>query len=158
MPCEDISDILFQNRRSISLAVSRPPTVKPCASTIALTAPALDAVIPSNARRLSSRRRSSTPQVKAPWLPPPCNARLTVLVAGTSGTTLPLGFAARPDLAAAKKISGDQAKHDMLAEKQPMLEFTTPEHLGKLVLFLCSEGAETMTGAALSMDGGWVAQ
>jgi len=60
--------------------------------------------------------------------------------------------------AAAKKISGDQAKHDMLAEKQPMLEFTTPEHLGKLVEFLCGDGAATMTGAALSMDGGWVAQ
>ena len=60
--------------------------------------------------------------------------------------------------AAAKKISVEQAKHDMLAEKQPMLEFTTPEHLGQLVLFLSGDGAATMTGAALSMDGGWVAQ
>jgi 3-hydroxybutyrate dehydrogenase len=60
--------------------------------------------------------------------------------------------------AAAKKISGEQAKHDLLAEKQPMLEFTTPEKIGELVLFLCSEGASTMTGAALSIDGGWVAQ
>jgi 3-hydroxybutyrate dehydrogenase len=60
--------------------------------------------------------------------------------------------------AAEKKITVDKAKHDLLAEKQPMLEFTTPEHLGKLVLFLVSDGADTMTGAALSMDGGWVAQ
>jgi 3-hydroxybutyrate dehydrogenase len=60
--------------------------------------------------------------------------------------------------AAAKKITVEAAKHEMLAEKQPMLEFTTPEHLGQLVLFLASDGAATMTGAALSMDGGWVAQ
>ncbi|HEY1721759.1 MAG TPA: 3-hydroxybutyrate dehydrogenase [Magnetospirillaceae bacterium] len=60
--------------------------------------------------------------------------------------------------AAAKKISGDQARHDLLAEKQPMLDFTTPEKIGELVLFLCSDGASTMTGAALSIDGGWVAQ
>ena len=60
--------------------------------------------------------------------------------------------------AAAKKISGEQAKHDLLAEKQPMLEFTTPEKIGELVLFLCSDGASTMTGTALSIDGGWVAQ
>jgi 3-hydroxybutyrate dehydrogenase len=60
--------------------------------------------------------------------------------------------------AAEKKITVEQAKHDMLAEKQPMLEFTTPEHLGQLVLFLVGDGAATMTGAALSMDGGWVAQ
>ncbi len=42
--------------------------------------------------------------------------------------------------AAEKKIPVDKAKHDLLAEKQPMLEFTTPEHLGKLVLFLVSDG------------------
>ncbi len=46
----------------------------------------------------------------------------------------------------------------MLAEKQPMLAFTTPEKIGQFVAFLCSEAATTMTGAALSMDGGWVAQ
>jgi 3-hydroxybutyrate dehydrogenase len=45
----------------------------------------------------------------------------------------------------------------MLAEKQPMHQFTTPEGLGGLALFLCSEAARTMTGAAVSMDGGWTA-
>jgi 3-hydroxybutyrate dehydrogenase len=39
-----------------------------------------------------------------------------------------------------------------------MLEYTTPEKIGALVVFLCSEGASTITGAALSIDGGWVAQ
>jgi 3-hydroxybutyrate dehydrogenase len=60
--------------------------------------------------------------------------------------------------AAEKKIPVEQAKHDLLAEKQPMLDFTTPEKIGELVLFLCGDGASTMTGAALSIDGGWVAQ
>ena len=46
----------------------------------------------------------------------------------------------------------------LLSEKQPMLKFSTPEHLGGLVVFLCSDAAETMTGVAHSMDGGWVAQ
>ena len=80
MPCEVFSDMRFQNRRSESLAASRPPIVNPCASTTALTAPALDAVMPSKEMRSSSSRRSSTPQVKAPWLPPPWRPRLTVLV------------------------------------------------------------------------------
>ncbi len=46
----------------------------------------------------------------------------------------------------------------LLAEKQPLHAFTTPESLGALTVFLCSEAARTMTGAAVSMDGGWVAQ
>jgi len=52
----------------------------------------------------------------------------------------------------------EQAKKELLAEKQPMLRFTTPENLGALAAFLCSEAAATMTGEALPMDGGWVAQ
>ncbi len=47
--------------------------------------------------------------------------------------------------------------HDFLAEKQPMTKFTTPEQIGALAVFLCSEGAATITGAPLSIDGGWVA-
>ncbi len=46
---------------------------------------------------------------------------------------------------------------DLLAEKQPLRQFTTPEQLGALAVFLCSDAAATMTGAAVSMDGGWVA-
>jgi len=43
-------------------------------------------------------------------------------------------------------------------EKQPMLDYTTPEKIGALAAFLCGEAASTITGAALSIDGGWVAQ
>lgn len=46
----------------------------------------------------------------------------------------------------------------LLAEKQPMLAFTTPEKIGAFCVFLCSDAADTMTGGALSIDGGWVAQ
>ena len=52
----------------------------------------------------------------------------------------------------------ETVKRELLTEKQPMAEFTTPEGIGALALFLCGEGARTITGAALSIDGGWTAQ
>lgn len=52
----------------------------------------------------------------------------------------------------------DAVTNALLAEKQPLRQFTTPEQIGALAVFLCSEAAATMTGAAVSMDGGWVAQ
>ena len=51
-----------------------------------------------------------------------------------------------------------QAEHDLLAEKQPTERFTTVEQIGALAVFLCSEGAANMTGAAIPVDGGWTAQ
>jgi 3-hydroxybutyrate dehydrogenase len=51
-----------------------------------------------------------------------------------------------------------QESHDLIAEKQPMLKFSTPEQIGGLAVFLCSDAAATMTGVPLSIDGGWVAQ
>ena len=39
-----------------------------------------------------------------------------------------------------------------------MTQFSTPEQIGGLAVFLCSEVAPTITGAPLSIDGGWVAQ
>ena len=52
----------------------------------------------------------------------------------------------------------ETVKRELLSEKQPMAEFTTPEAIGAMVLYLCSDAARTVTGAALSIDGGWVAQ
>ncbi|HEY2620966.1 MAG TPA: 3-hydroxybutyrate dehydrogenase [Acetobacteraceae bacterium] len=52
----------------------------------------------------------------------------------------------------------EEQKHRFLTEKQAMAEFSTPEEIGALTVFLCSEGAKTITGAPLSIDGGWVAQ
>lgn len=57
-----------------------------------------------------------------------------------------------------ESISNDEAKKGLLSEKQPSGEFVTPEQLGALAVFLCSEGASQVRGAAWSMDGGWTAQ
>jgi len=60
--------------------------------------------------------------------------------------------------AAREKISVDQAKANLLSEKQPSHEFATPEQLGAMTVFLCSEAAAQIRGAALPVDGGWTAQ
>ena len=39
-----------------------------------------------------------------------------------------------------------------------MHQFTKPEQIGATAVFLCSDGAATITGSAISVDGGWVAQ
>ncbi|HFK7266786.1 3-hydroxybutyrate dehydrogenase [Enterobacter asburiae] len=58
----------------------------------------------------------------------------------------------------AEGVPPEQARDRLLAEKQPSGEFVTPEQLGELALFLCSEGAVNVRGVAWNMDGGWVAQ
>ncbi len=62
------------------------------------------------------------------------------------------------DRAAREKISVDQANHELLSEKQPSGEFATPEQIGALAAFLCSESAAQIRGAAVPIDGGWTAQ
>ena len=62
------------------------------------------------------------------------------------------------DRAARESISEQQARRDLLGEKQPSLEFATPEQIGALAVFLCSDGASEIRGAALPVDGGWLAQ
>jgi len=60
--------------------------------------------------------------------------------------------------AAAEGVDIEEAKRRLLGEKQPSLQFTTPEQLGELAVFLCSEAAANIRGAAINVDGGWVAQ
>ena len=60
--------------------------------------------------------------------------------------------------AAAQGISIDQAKRVLVSEKQPSGEFITPEQLGALAVFMCSDAATQVRGVAWNMDGGWVAQ
>lgn len=57
-----------------------------------------------------------------------------------------------------KRISLDAAKMKLLMEKQPSGEFVKPEDLGEFAVFLSSDSACQITGAALSMDGGWTAR
>jgi 3-hydroxybutyrate dehydrogenase len=60
--------------------------------------------------------------------------------------------------AAAQGISIEQAKRELVSEKQPSGEFITPEQLGALAVFMCSDAATQVRGVAWNMDGGWVAQ
>jgi 3-hydroxybutyrate dehydrogenase len=60
--------------------------------------------------------------------------------------------------ATANDMDIEEAAYDLLAEKQPSKHFVTPEQIGEIAVFLCSEAASQITGAALSVDGGWTAQ
>lgn len=57
-----------------------------------------------------------------------------------------------------QKISYDEASRALLSEKQPSQRFVNPEEIGELAVFLCSSGGNSITGTALSVDGGWTAQ
>jgi 3-hydroxybutyrate dehydrogenase len=59
------------------------------------------------------------------------------------------------------KASGKPVRDEeiaLLSEKQPMHQFSTPENIGALAVFLASDAAATITGSAYSIDGGWTAQ
>jgi 3-hydroxybutyrate dehydrogenase len=58
--------------------------------------------------------------------------------------------------ASGKTIEAEQIT--LLSEKQPMHKFSTPENIGALTVFLCSDAAESITGSSYSIDGGWTAQ
>ncbi|MBH9577771.1 3-hydroxybutyrate dehydrogenase [Inhella proteolytica] len=60
--------------------------------------------------------------------------------------------------ALADGVDNAEATRRLLGEKQPSLTFTTPEQLGALAVFLCSEAAANVRGQAWGMDGGWTAQ
>jgi 3-hydroxybutyrate dehydrogenase len=62
------------------------------------------------------------------------------------------------DRAAREGISVEQAQRDLLGEKQPSMQFVTPEQLGELAVFLCSSAADNVRGVAWNVDGGWLAQ
>jgi len=62
------------------------------------------------------------------------------------------------DRAAGEKISAEKARAELLGEKQPSLQFATPEEIGAAALFLCSQAAAQIRGIALPVDGGWTAQ
>ncbi len=62
------------------------------------------------------------------------------------------------DKAKALGISNEKATEMLLSEKEPSLQFTTPEEIGELAVFLCSPAANNVRGVAWAMDGGWTAQ
>ena len=60
--------------------------------------------------------------------------------------------------AAAQGISNADATKQLLGEKEPSMQFTTPEELGALAVFFCSPAGDNVRGVAWNMDGGWTAQ
>jgi 3-hydroxybutyrate dehydrogenase len=70
----------------------------------------------------------------------------------------PLVKAQIPDQARARGITEEAVVRDVLLAAQPTKQFVTVEQLGAFALFLCSDEAGQINGAALPMDGGWTAQ
>jgi 3-hydroxybutyrate dehydrogenase len=70
----------------------------------------------------------------------------------------PLVEAQIPDTMKARGLTKEQVIDDVMLKAQPTKEFVTVEQVAALAVFLCSDSASQMTGANLSMDGGWTAQ
>jgi 3-hydroxybutyrate dehydrogenase len=61
-------------------------------------------------------------------------------------------------IAARDGLTDEQARHQLLAEKQPSLDFATPAQIGELAVYLSSDAAAQVRGASITIDGGWTAQ
>ncbi len=63
-----------------------------------------------------------------------------------------------PDTMKARGMSKEQVIEEVLLKAQPTKQFVTGDQIGATAVFLCSDAASQITGANLSMDGGWTAQ
>jgi 3-hydroxybutyrate dehydrogenase len=61
------------------------------------------------------------------------------------------------DTMKSRGLTKDQVMNDVLLAAQPTKEFVTPEQVAAFALFLCRDEARSITGANLSIDGGWTA-
>ena len=94
--------------------------------------------------------------------------KTVALEAATSGVTVncispgyvwtPLVENQIPDTMQARGLTREQVMNDVLLAAQPTKTFVTVEQVAALALFLCGDEAAAITGANLSMDGGWTAQ
>jgi len=62
-----------------------------------------------------------------------------------------------PDTMNTRNLTREQVINDVLLAAQPTKRFVTPEEVASFALYLCREEAQSITGANLSMDGGWTA-
>jgi 3-hydroxybutyrate dehydrogenase len=70
----------------------------------------------------------------------------------------PLVEAQIPDTMKARGMTKEQVMNDVLLAAQPTKEFVTVDQVAAVAVFLCSDGAANITGANLSVDGGWTAE
>jgi 3-hydroxybutyrate dehydrogenase len=63
-----------------------------------------------------------------------------------------------PDTMRARGLTREQVMNDVLLAAQPTKKFVTVDQVAALATFLCRDEASAITGANLSMDGGWTAQ
>jgi len=62
-----------------------------------------------------------------------------------------------PDTMKARNMTAEEVKRDVLLAAQPTKEFVTVDEVASLAVYLCSDAAKAITGANLSIDGGWTA-